>query len=263
MPNRIVREGILTSERVNALSPNAEVFYRRLMSVVDDFGRFSANPTLLRAACYPLQLEVVKEVSIKKHLAECVDAGLIVLFTVAAKTFLELQDFRQQVRARESKYPSPDSQGATTRVADAAHVPRTCVADAHLDGDGDGDDKEQQGASPAGEAHPDSPSSKADPIPYGAILGAYNRELTRLPKAQTLTAKRRALIRRAWSADPRFRSPEFWADYFAACEADPFRNGTGPYGNGHANWRPTLDYLMRPDVVVALVERVASPGVAK
>ncbi len=48
MPNRILREGILTSERVNLLSWEAEVFYRRLMSVVDDYGRFHAHPALLR-----------------------------------------------------------------------------------------------------------------------------------------------------------------------------------------------------------------------
>lgn len=35
MPSRILREGILTSERVNALAPLEELFYRRLMSVVD------------------------------------------------------------------------------------------------------------------------------------------------------------------------------------------------------------------------------------
>ena len=79
MPSRIVREGILTSERVNSLTPHAELFYRRVMSVVDDYGRFSANLSLLRASCYPLKLDSVKEDSIKKHLAECVDAGLIVL----------------------------------------------------------------------------------------------------------------------------------------------------------------------------------------
>ena len=271
MPNRIVREGILTSERINALSPNAELFYRRLMSVVDDFGRFSAHHTLLRAACYPLKLDSVKEDSIKKHLAECVDAGLIVLFTVAAKTFLELQDFRQQVRAKESKYPAPDKQGIVSCVADATHVIRECSADAqlmqsnaHLDVDVDVDEEEQQGASPDGAALIESPQAqrlKTDPIPYQAIADAYNRELTRLPKVQTLTPKRKTLMRTAWQADPRFRSVGFWADYFAACEADPFRNGTGPYTNGHANWRPTLDYLLRADVVVALVERVATPGV--
>lgn len=129
MPSRIIREGILTSERVNSLSPNAELFYRRLMSVVDDYGRFSANLTLLRASCYPLKLDSVKEDSIKKHLAECVGAGLIVLFTVADKTFLELQDFRQQVRAKESKYPSPDGGVLITCKADAKQV----ISDVHLD----------------------------------------------------------------------------------------------------------------------------------
>jgi len=130
MPNRIVREGILTSERVNALTSNAELFYRRLLSVVDDFGRYTANPTLLRASCYPLKLDSVKEDSISKHLAECVGARLIVLYTVADKAYLELQDFRQQVRAKDSKYPSPAEQVRSECVADAKHV----IADAHLDG---------------------------------------------------------------------------------------------------------------------------------
>lgn len=118
MPSRIIREGILTSERVDALSLNAEVFYRRVMSVVDDYGRFSANPALLRASCYPLRLDIVKEDAIKEMLAECVVAGLIVVYKVGAKSFLEMIDFKQQVRAKDSKYPSPDEQ-----------VPSTCVAD--------------------------------------------------------------------------------------------------------------------------------------
>lgn len=108
MPTRIIRDGILASERINALSERAELFYRRLMSVVDDYGRFSANLTLLRASCYPLKLDSVKEDSIKKHLAEAEDAGLIVLYTVAGKAYLEMQDFGQRVQSK-SKYPEPPS----------------------------------------------------------------------------------------------------------------------------------------------------------
>lgn len=106
MPTRIVRDGILTSERVNALSGNAELFYRRLMSVADDHGRYSANPTQLRAYCYPLKLDSVKEDSIKKHLAECVDAGLIVLYTVAGKAYLQMLDFGQRINGK-SRFPEP------------------------------------------------------------------------------------------------------------------------------------------------------------
>ena len=49
MPDRIVRQGILTSDRVNQLDWGAECFYRRLMSIVDDYGRYDARPAVLRA----------------------------------------------------------------------------------------------------------------------------------------------------------------------------------------------------------------------
>lgn len=153
MPSRIIREGILTSERINSLSFPAEVFYRRLMSVVDDFGRFDARLSMLRASCYPLKVDVVREADISRWIAECEKAGVIALYSanragvsrwIAAcekagaavsgdeKPYLLLLDFRQQVRAKDSKYPQPPSEC----VADAAHVHSECVADAHVDGGG-------------------------------------------------------------------------------------------------------------------------------
>jgi len=106
MPTRIIRDGILTSERVNALSPLAELFYRRLMSVADDHGRYTGNLTLIRSSCYPLKIDSVKEDSIKKHLAECIDVGLIVPYTVDAKPYIWLVDFGQRINGK-SKFPEP------------------------------------------------------------------------------------------------------------------------------------------------------------
>ena len=83
-----------------------------------------------------------------------------------------------------------------------------------------------------------------------------------MPKIRSVGADRRTLIRQAWHSDTSFQSIGFWADYFAACEGDDFRNGRGPYLNGHENWRPDFDYLMRVKVVRKLVERVATPEVA-
>lgn len=134
MPNRIVREGIITSEPVNQLGWPEEVFYRRLLSVVDDYGRFSGNPTLLRAACYPLQIDKVGNRDIGKWLTECVRAGLVKAYTVHRKEYIEVVKFGQQVRAKSSKYPDPPG----ICVADDTHVISTgeqLVADAHLDVD--------------------------------------------------------------------------------------------------------------------------------
>jgi hypothetical protein len=126
VPNRILREGILTSERVNALSWPAEVFYRRLISVVDDFGRYYAKPDLLRAACYALKLDIVGNPDVVKWLDECSSAGLVRKYTVDGKAYLELIDFKQQVRAAHSKFPQPLDQC----VADATQTSSRGIASA-------------------------------------------------------------------------------------------------------------------------------------
>jgi hypothetical protein len=133
----MIREGILTSERINALSERAELFYRRLMSVVDDYGRFSANPTLLRASCYPLKLDSVKEDSIKKHLAEAEDAGLVVLYTVAGKAYLELQDFGQRVQSK-SKFPEPTGTKQESTVVHGESPEKTALVGDVVEVEGEG-----------------------------------------------------------------------------------------------------------------------------
>lgn len=111
MPNRIVREGILTSEPVDSLSSwAAEVFYRRLMSVVDDYGRYFASASLLRAACYPLRLDKVSNADVEKWLAECAGAALVSTYEVGGKKYLQLLNFKQRIRQDESCYPPPKEQ---------------------------------------------------------------------------------------------------------------------------------------------------------
>ena len=105
MPNRVVREGILSSERVNALSESEELFYRRLMSVVDDYGRYFAHPGLLRSACYPMRLDTKTEAQISEYLVSCQKAGLIRVYQIGSKSYLELVDFHQRMRQMKSKFP--------------------------------------------------------------------------------------------------------------------------------------------------------------
>lgn len=128
MPNRILREGILSSERVEKLNWAEEVFYRRLMSVVDDFGRFYARPSLILAACYPLLLKKVSDSDIEKWLSACENAALVRVYPAAdGKRYLQLVDFGQQVRAVKSKYPGPPD-----CAAPATQLPSNPPASAHL-----------------------------------------------------------------------------------------------------------------------------------
>lgn len=107
MPTRLIRDAILTSGRVASLSWEEEVFYRRLLSLVDDYGLSDARPSVLRSALYPLQLEKMSECNVQRCLAACETAGLILLFARNGKSFLMVRDFGQSLRSAP-KYPLPD-----------------------------------------------------------------------------------------------------------------------------------------------------------
>jgi len=130
MPNRILREGILTSPKMAILNWAEEVLYRRLHSVVDDFGRYFADPGLLRAACYPRQLNKVSDSDIEKWLQAIEKAALVRVYpALDGERYVEVLAFRQQVRAKESKFPQP----CVPCVAPANQVSSAGDASAHLD----------------------------------------------------------------------------------------------------------------------------------
>jgi len=109
MANRVIRGDIIESESVNKLSWAGEVFYRRLMSVVDDFGLGDARPSILRSKLYPLKLDKVSDADIVKWLTECEKAGLISIYQVNDKDYLEYHKFNQSIRIKKSKYPPPSA----------------------------------------------------------------------------------------------------------------------------------------------------------
>ena len=142
MPKRILRDGILTSEPVNNLSWAAEVFYRRIHSVVDDFGRFAAHSSLLRAACYPLRLNDVSDQDVDKWLADCADKGLVRVYEVEGKRFLQVTKFDQRLRTATSKCPPPPADGgeALQSAAECGEALPNAArdGDGYRGGDGDG-----------------------------------------------------------------------------------------------------------------------------
>lgn len=103
MPSRIIREGILTSLKVDKLSSGAELFYRRILNVVDDFGRYHGTPALLRAAAFPLKVDKVLDSHIIGWLQECVKAGLVETYLFDGLPYIEVLNFGTP-RAKESKF---------------------------------------------------------------------------------------------------------------------------------------------------------------
>lgn len=114
MPSRILRDGILTSLRVNAVSRDAELHYRRLMSIVDDYGRFEADSRVLRAQGWGMREDVsLSEVEAWTAELASGERPLILLYEANKKKYLEIADFNQRVRTDRkgrvtpSRCPSP------------------------------------------------------------------------------------------------------------------------------------------------------------
>ena len=124
MPNRMIREGILSSDKVNKVTWAGEVFFRRLMSVADDFGRYDGRAEIIRAALYPLRLDKVSAADIDKWKAECAQAGLVSCYHVDGKEYLQIDDFGQRMRSKKSRYPPPltNDSGCPHMSANGGHM---------------------------------------------------------------------------------------------------------------------------------------------
>lgn len=108
MPDRIIRESICTSETLNSLSDFEERFWHRLIVNCDDFGRFFANPSILRGKLFPLADGKTKK-DMTDALNKLASVGLVELYEVDGKPFLHVVKWSkyQRTRATKSKFPPP------------------------------------------------------------------------------------------------------------------------------------------------------------
>lgn len=109
MPNRIIKESICESESVDGLSWFEEVFFYRLIVNCDDYGRMDARAPILRSRLFPLKSVTDKQ--IEDALKSLRSAGIVDLYVVDGHPYLQMRTWEkhQQIRAKRSKYPSPES----------------------------------------------------------------------------------------------------------------------------------------------------------
>lgn len=106
MPNRLLKEGIVDSDRINDLSAEAEVCFYRLLVVADDLGRMDARTAIVRARCFPLKEQSNIGSKIDGWLGELAKARLITRYVVAERPYLTISNWDQRVRSN-GKYPAP------------------------------------------------------------------------------------------------------------------------------------------------------------
>jgi hypothetical protein len=106
MPNRMLKDWT-NSEKMKNVSTECERLFIRLIMKADDFGCFYAEPSLVRAHCFPLILESIKEKEIKRWLIQLNETDLIRIYSSSGMKYLYIPNYDQRLRATSRKYPAP------------------------------------------------------------------------------------------------------------------------------------------------------------
>jgi hypothetical protein len=259
LPNRMIRECALTSLSLEKLSHGAERFFWRLTLVADDFGRFEADPRILRSKCFPVfDPAKISLDEIMAWWAELLDGGLVVSYTVRGRYYGHFPNWarHQRVRNSTSKFPAPPDTDAIPRhvAADRGDMPSSAAGDGDGDGDvvGDGDeDEEKQEGARAPRRRAFRPQINGHvavnletPIEWGkpgCLLQLYNAKA--LPHWERVTLVSPTRLEREGKYLRLFPDQKFW---LKAIEDEPqkssFLQGKST-GRGGKPFRGTFDWL--------------------
>lgn len=148
MPNRIIRESCRTSLTLNDLSDGAERLHWRLVTVADDYGRFNADPAVVKSLCFPLRADARMCKQVSAWLDEMCNVGLIVRYwgddssgqRKICAFYPNWEESNGKPRAQKSKFPLPTSANkcshlqtnvpvteSGSRYANIEHVKRTAA----------------------------------------------------------------------------------------------------------------------------------------
>lgn len=235
MPTRLLREGIIDSDRVNQLDWPAEVFYRRLMSVIDDYGLFDGRISILRAKLYPTKLERVREADISRWMAECQKAGLILLYEVEGKPYLQVLDTDWQTRSKP-KYPLPTESNCKQ--------PLTPVYSC-----GGGDVSVDVFVKPANAGSDRQAGSP--PCPHEEIIALYHETLPTLPKVKVWNETRKSHLKQRWRESPTI---DEWREFFKRVGRSKFLTGKAQSKDGRKPFIASLDWLVKPENFAKVLE---------
>jgi hypothetical protein len=108
MPDRLIRDELLTSERYWSVSIEAQRLFIHLLLVADDLARFSGKNFTVRSACFPGQ--AVAPEKVERMLSELQDLDLVRLYESSGERYIFIPRFGQRLRYKNSKFPAPPSE---------------------------------------------------------------------------------------------------------------------------------------------------------
>ena len=109
MPNRIIKESICTSDTLAKLTWFDQCLFFRLIVLADDYGRYDGRAAIIKGQGFPLNSVTDKQ--IEDSLSHLASAGIVDLYSVGGKPYLQIETWEKHQRVRNSrqKYPAPET----------------------------------------------------------------------------------------------------------------------------------------------------------
>lgn len=128
MPNRIIKESICTSDSLAQLSWFEQVLFIRLIVLADDYGCYDGRTAIIKGHGFPL--ESVTEKQIADGLSKLGTAGIVNLYTVGGKPYLQLESWSKHQRIRDSKhkYPPPEERDLPQAAGEGGKLEQDAVS---------------------------------------------------------------------------------------------------------------------------------------
>jgi len=104
MPQRFLRPGITNSERWNSVPFEAQSFFIRILTLVDDFGRFDARIAILHGQCFALRPDIKPQRTAALR-SELQRTKLIEVYEVDGREYLQITQWQERARTEKSKFP--------------------------------------------------------------------------------------------------------------------------------------------------------------
>ena len=102
MPNRIIKEAIRTSKDVNNLNDFQFRVWAYLITYVDDYGRGSADPELLKGLVFPRR-KGITERQIGDALSVLASNGMVTLYNVDGEPYFYFPAWEKHQTVRAAK----------------------------------------------------------------------------------------------------------------------------------------------------------------
>lgn len=274
MPNRLIREGLMESERVLSLPVEARWLFVIIILSADDVGLFEAT-----------DFKLARRADVNRDLATKLmqmlgDVDLVRFYVIDDKRYGFIPRFRQRIQIKRARHPMPpesllsDDQDAFKKIKHLASDPTVGQRlDNGLPTDGqpsepEPEPEEKKVSSASQTRRQPKAADRVPACPANDIVALYHEVLPELPKVRVMDEARKKVIKALWTfvmtstksdgerrATTAVAGMSWLRGYFNRTRDNDFLMGKTPRAPGHEGWRCTLDFLCSPKGLKQVIEK--------